>query len=199
MPAPCCNRPAGGTSYLFLGDYVDRGNFSAEVVMYLYALKVHYPQQVYMLRGNHECRAITYHFNFKKECKYKYSEDIYYAFMTSFDCLPLAATIIADQGKYFAVHGGIGPDIETLADINTIERFREPPLKVGSARPLSRVCVCVCVCVCLCVCVSVCAYVCVLLFRACVFGADVLCVGSCATPLTLSLSLLSLYTRTVSS
>eukprot|EP00440_Ansanella_granifera_P037337 gb/GFBE01040509.1/.p1 GENE.gb/GFBE01040509.1/~~gb/GFBE01040509.1/.p1 ORF type:complete len:558 (+),score=126.35 gb/GFBE01040509.1/:1-1674(+) len=116
--------PPGETQYIFLGDYVDRGSFSVEVVAAMYALKIKYPKQIRMLRGNHECRQMTSFFNFREECEYKYDIGVYNAFMDSFDNLPLAATI---NGKFLCVHGGLSPDMTSMKAINKLNRFTEPP------------------------------------------------------------------------
>ena len=117
---PSCNM-------LFLGDYVDRGNYSIEVITFLYCLKINFPQEITMLIGNHESSAMTEHFTFRDEVirKYDGDESVYNLFVESFEALPIAADV---NGDYLCMHGGISPDLQTIEDINKIDRFIEPPL-----------------------------------------------------------------------
>lgn len=120
---------AGGSlperAFLFLGDYVDRGSFSVEILTYLFAIKLVYPDRVVVVRGNHESKDMNIFFNFKNECLYKYNQTVYDKFISSFYAMPIGA-IVNDQ--YLCMHGGISPSLHTLSQLLVIDRFTEPPL-----------------------------------------------------------------------
>ena len=114
------------TNYLFLGDYVDRGCFSVESVSLLLALKLKYPNRIFLLRGNHESRQTSQMYGFYDECFKKYGNNatIWNTFMDLFDFLPLCALI---ENKILCLHGGLSPNIQTIEEINQLDRKQELP------------------------------------------------------------------------
>mmetsp|Transcript_67887 Transcript_67887/g.99292 ORF Transcript_67887/g.99292 Transcript_67887/m.99292 type:complete len:314 (+) Transcript_67887:251-1192(+) len=116
---------APDTNYLFMGDYVDRGYYSVECVTLVVLLKLRYPNRVTILRGNHESRQITQVYGFYDECVRKYgSANVWKCFTDLFDFLPLAATI---DKQLFCPHGGLSPSLDTVAQMQQLERFQEIP------------------------------------------------------------------------
>jgi diadenosine tetraphosphatase ApaH/serine/threonine PP2A family protein phosphatase len=111
--------------YLFMGDYVDRGYHSLNTFLYLVCLKLHYADQFYLLRGNHESRQVSQMYGFYNECVMNYGHSgIWMMCNDSFDFLPLAAVI--DRG-IFSVHGGLSPHIPLIELISLHERQNELP------------------------------------------------------------------------
>eukprot|EP00282_Hemiselmis_andersenii_P011499 CAMPEP_0114152628 /NCGR_PEP_ID=MMETSP0043_2-20121206/23906_1 /TAXON_ID=464988 /ORGANISM="Hemiselmis andersenii, Strain CCMP644" /LENGTH=375 /DNA_ID=CAMNT_0001247575 /DNA_START=3 /DNA_END=1126 /DNA_ORIENTATION=- len=108
-------------NFLFLGDYVDRGENSVEVITYLLAQKLMCPNKFVLLRGNHETRLQNsfpgYSPCFKDSCTALFGEEIggtvWESVNAVFDTLPLAAVI---DNSIFCVHGGIPP--QTLLSPN---------------------------------------------------------------------------------
>ena len=113
------------TNYLFMGDFVDRGFYSVETFLLLLALKVRYPDRIYLIRGNHESRQITQVYGFYDECLRKYGSVNVWRYCTDiFDYLSLSALI---DNKVFCVHGGLSPTITTIDQIRAVDRKQEVP------------------------------------------------------------------------
>merc|ERR1712070_854533 len=111
-------------SYLFLGDYVDRGKQSLEVIVLLLAYKVKYPENIFLLRGNHECASITRIYGFYDECKRRYNVKMWKCFCDVFNCLPPAALV---EDTVLCMHGGISPEMSSFDQIRHAVRPCDVP------------------------------------------------------------------------
>lgn len=108
--------------YLFLGDYVDRGSFSIEVITMLLVAYVLHPTKLTLLRGNHELPEINKAYGFYNELVDVYDEradELYKKFNETFTYLPIAAVI---ENEMFCVHGGICPNLSGLSQIQLVQR-----------------------------------------------------------------------------
>ncbi|RMZ78144.1 hypothetical protein DV738_g4050, partial [Chaetothyriales sp. CBS 135597] len=112
------------SNFLFLGDYVDRGKQSVETILLLFCYKLKYPQNFFILRGNHECANVTRVYGFYDECKRRCNVKVWKTFIDTFNCLPIAA-IVAE--KIFCVHGGLSPSLSHMDDIRQIARPTDVP------------------------------------------------------------------------
>lgn len=103
-------------NYLFMGDYVNRGKQSTEVICLLLALKVRFPKKIHILRGNHETCNITRMYGFFEEIHRRYdSEKLYKQFLTCFNNLPTVGLV---EHNILCMHGGLPKDLEHLGQIN---------------------------------------------------------------------------------
>ncbi|KAF2285450.1 hypothetical protein GH714_004580 [Hevea brasiliensis] len=106
-------------NYLFLGDYVDRGKQSLETICLLLAYKIKYPENFFLLRGNHECASVNRIYGFYDECKRRFNVRLWKIFTDCFNCLPVAALI---DEKILCMHGGLSPELCNLDQIRNIQR-----------------------------------------------------------------------------
>jgi serine/threonine-protein phosphatase PP1 catalytic subunit len=104
--------------YVFLGDYVDRGANSIEVIAYLFCMKVKFPERVWLLRGNHESNDRDNN-RFYTEFKERKCEPTFYTIVDVFRWLPIAAVV---GRRIFCVHGGLSPQLHDLSQILNMKR-----------------------------------------------------------------------------
>lgn len=106
------------TEYIFLGDYVDRGQFSLETLVFVLLFKWRFPRKVHIIRGNHEFPSKEGPGYFRTELQdLGFPPKVYEAFLTLFEEIPIACTLSKD---ILCVHGGIGPDV-TLESIRLLK------------------------------------------------------------------------------
>lgn len=125
--------PSPDNPYLFNGDFVDRGSFSAEVILTLLAIKVWSPESMHLTRGNHESQNMNKIYGFEGEIRAKYTATFFHLFTELFQSLPLAYILDGKSGgspegkRAFIVHGGLfSKDGVTIDDIQRIDRKCEP-------------------------------------------------------------------------
>merc|ERR1719217_2011287 len=109
-------------NYVFLGDFVDRGSYSCDVICLLFSLKILYPWKIFLVRGNHEDRLMNVNYGFHADCVRKFGnegEDIWERVNDVFEFLPIAALV---EGAILCIHGGIGDSISLLDDLRGIPK-----------------------------------------------------------------------------
>ena len=106
--------------YVFLGNYVDRGRHSLEVICLLLALKIKHPKEIILLRGAHEDPRVNSNEGLGLECESRLGDNIrsatsVFAKLNSvFEYLPMACTI---DNRVLCVPSGIGERMKTIQEI----------------------------------------------------------------------------------
>ena len=111
-------------NYLFLGDYVDRGKNSLETIVLLLCYKIKYPENFFMLRGNHESDNINKTYGFYDECKRRFDIKLWKKFNDLFNVFPITAII---KDKILCMHGGLSPNLLNFESLKKIVRPTEVP------------------------------------------------------------------------
>ena len=106
---------------VFLGDYIDRGKQQLETINFLLALKLLYPQRVFLLRGNHETPYINSFYGFSSVCIKKFGKKAKRMY-NEYNILFSYFSPVLLHKKILLMHGGIPDKLDTLEDINALDK-----------------------------------------------------------------------------
>ncbi|KAL8153317.1 LOW QUALITY PROTEIN: hypothetical protein V2J09_011077 [Rumex salicifolius] len=101
------------SNYLFLGNYLDFGRQSLETMWLLLAYKIKNPENLFMLRGNHEFASLSRIYGFYDECVRRFNARLHPCGFRS--------------DKILCVHGGLSPELHNLDEIRNIIRPIDVP------------------------------------------------------------------------
>lgn len=114
-------------SFVFNGDFVDRGAHQLETIGILLALKLRFPTKVWLVRGNHEDKGMNQRYGFKQECSSRLGQGpgvkVFNCMHETFDCLPFACLV---ANRAVVLHGGIGQGGWDFADLRDVPRPVRP-------------------------------------------------------------------------
>ncbi|MGV9169313.1 MAG: metallophosphoesterase [Promethearchaeia archaeon] len=107
------------SAVVFLGDYADRGSAQIQTINLVISMAIEFPEQVIMLRGNHEAENLASRYGFRGEVRREYSDNLFRSYCELFKSLPMAAM---NEERIFACHGGIPEDVSSISDLQKIDR-----------------------------------------------------------------------------
>ena len=81
--------------------------------------RVKYPENFFMLRGNHEVSGINRIYGFYDECRQRYTARLWKEFNRVFNFLPFSAVI---DERILCIHGGLSPDLVDIQQLAQIQR-----------------------------------------------------------------------------
>ncbi|KAK6056146.1 phosphoprotein phosphatase 1 [Cooperia oncophora] len=111
-------------NYLFLGDYIDRGQWSLETILLLFSLKLKFPDNFLLIRGNHETPIVNRIYGFYEDLVRRFGTPrLYNVFQEVFAVMPLTA-VVAD--RILCMHGGLSPSLLTAPSLSILNDIRRP-------------------------------------------------------------------------
>ncbi|CAL2039785.1 unnamed protein product [Caenorhabditis brenneri] len=112
------------TNYLFLGDYIDRGQFSIETILLLMCIKMKYSENFILLRGNHETKLINRIYGFYDDLNKRFGTPrLYDDFTRMFEMMPLTGLV---GKRILCMHGGLSADLANAPKLDILNTFARP-------------------------------------------------------------------------
>jgi len=104
---------------IFLGDYGDRGACSAEVYYTVLKLKLAFPQQIILLRGNHEGPEdlMASPHDLPMQFQFRFKENWTAAYSKVRELFAYLYNAVLVEERYLLVHGGLSPNINSIQDL----------------------------------------------------------------------------------